>query len=157
MIDVGSRIKEYRIRAGLSRKAMASKLAEVLGSQTDPYLMANYLYTVEARRRRASIEYLEACAKVLGVELVDLLREDGDQEVPASDFYGSLPADLKEFIDHYRTKGEVGPLVLLSKEVNRQQLTPEQEEMLHTMLRALAVELAKQIKGASPEGPAQKP
>lgn len=154
MSHVGERIRQLRLAQRLSQRELASRINKLLGVSTEASMTAHYVYRVEKGMNSPSVKYLGAFAEALSVHVKDLFEQAGDQEVSVSEF--NLPSDLKEFFDQRRSRGEAEPMVLLAREVNRLRLTPEEEDALLSMLRALAGELAKQIKGASSESSAEK-
>lgn len=72
-ITFARRLREERERAGLSQAAMAERLSEALGSAVD----ASTVTRMEKNQRSVKIDEAVAMASVLGVELADLVSEEG--------------------------------------------------------------------------------
>jgi transcriptional regulator with XRE-family HTH domain len=64
----GRRIREAREKAGLSMVELANKLN----------LSPQYIWSIENGRRRIYLDMLEKIAKLLGVPVADLLKEEGN-------------------------------------------------------------------------------
>ena len=84
MFDVGKRIKDLRLRKGITVNALAN-LAGISQS---------YLRDIELGNKKPTVEYLEYICDALGVSLVGFFEDTSDNEI--KDIINSLTKKQKE-------------------------------------------------------------